>query len=661
MTSEEALTYSAIKLFTLRASETLDGYRLTDADVAAVADICRRLEGNALAIELAASRIDALLPQELAIHLDDRFLLLKRGRKSAVARHRTLDAALDWSYELLSNDERELLQMLSIFAGVFTLDAATGLCGQQVADTLTVIDSLANLVRKSLVSADTSGAHVRYRLMDTTKASMREKVEQSGQLSSLQRRHAEFHCSLLSGSRAELEVLAKAAWLAKYSCTLEDIRKALAWAHSTDGDLEIAISLTVAAVPLWLTLLLPEECNRYVLLALTHCNTATLHSKRNTMILHAANGIATLYASGPMRATYDAWASASELATELNDGKYQQLALWGMAVYHSYSGQADAVSELSERLCRIAIGNGDHSAIVSMKRLLGTALHYTGEQAAAREQLESMLAQYAPPQGHSIMARLQLNQRSAALTTLATVLWLQGYPERAVRMSEEGLREARESANAESLLNAIATAAFPLALNLGDYDTAEALLRELSCHLSKHSQTLWETLRSCLESTLFALRGDVLGPPQLHHAIVKLQAAGYCLHLTSHLGRLASILRKMDQYDAGKIVIDNALKICESGREKWNYAELLRIKGELAEMRNPGLSEQLYRKALGIAINQGTPSWELRAANNLAKLKALQCDRADSVTVLRDAYRKFSEGFETVDLRMARSILDSAG
>lgn len=159
------VVFPAVQLFVERAAESLEGFELNDTDAPVVADICRKLEGIALAIELAATRIDALGARELSALLDDRFRLLKQGRRTAVSRHRTLAATLDWSYELLPEDERIVLRRLAVFAGAFTLESASAVARGTGIAAPEVVQGVANLVEKSLVSADVSGAVAQYRLI----------------------------------------------------------------------------------------------------------------------------------------------------------------------------------------------------------------------------------------------------------------------------------------------------------------------------------------------------------------------------------------------------------------------------------------------------------------------------------------------------------------
>src|SRR5215472_2522327 len=165
-TAAEALGYSAVELFNERATATTDSFVLNDAEVPAVLEICRRLDGVPLALELAAARVDTFGVGELAARLDDRFGVLTSGRRTALPRQQTLRATIDWSYELLPEAERSLLRRLAVFAGGFTLEAAAAVAGGAAID-VPLIDSIANLVAKSLVVFEASTSPTRWRLLET--------------------------------------------------------------------------------------------------------------------------------------------------------------------------------------------------------------------------------------------------------------------------------------------------------------------------------------------------------------------------------------------------------------------------------------------------------------------------------------------------------------
>lgn len=261
LTADDALGYSAIQLFSERARAAVDGFGVADADVPAVLEICRRLDGIPLALELAAARVGVFGLRDLAAHLDDRFHVLTSGRRTALPRHQTLGAVLDWSYQLLPEEERAALRRLSVFAGNFPLEAAAA-----VADpgSFEIVDEIANLVGKSLVAADPRGEVPQYRLLDTTRLYALEKLKSSGQFPRVARSHAEYYLAVFANAEAESESRPQAEWLANYGRHLDNVRAALDWAFSPEGDPHIGVGLTVALVPLWEQLSLLGECRERV-------------------------------------------------------------------------------------------------------------------------------------------------------------------------------------------------------------------------------------------------------------------------------------------------------------------------------------------------------------------------------------------------------------
>src|SRR5256886_6862146 len=208
---EDVFSHSAVRLFVSRARAAEPRYVAERRVAAATAAICRRLDGIPLAIELAAARIVAFGVDGVAALLDDRFRLLAGGSRT-LPRHQTMRATLDWSYELLSESERVILRRLGVFVGAFTLDAATAVTGSVDFPAADVADSVANLVGKSLLSADVGGAIVHYRLLETTRAYAREKLIESAELDRVARRHAEYYRDLFQRAEAEFETRPTAAW-----------------------------------------------------------------------------------------------------------------------------------------------------------------------------------------------------------------------------------------------------------------------------------------------------------------------------------------------------------------------------------------------------------------------------------------------------------------
>ncbi len=267
---ENVLRHGAVALFVARTQAADPHFSPDRQSAAAIAAICRRRDGIPLAIELAAARTATLGMQELSSRLADRFRLLTEGRRRALQRHQTLRATLEWSYELLPDIERVVLRRLSIFAGGFSLEAARAVIASADILASEVVEAVASLVTKSLVIADVSDATVHYRLLETTLAYAREKLNEQGELEQATRRHAEYYRDLCGRAEAEWETRAAAEWLADYGRQIGNVRAALDWSFSQSGDAAIGVALTAAAVPLWFQLSLIDECRGRVEQGLFH-------------------------------------------------------------------------------------------------------------------------------------------------------------------------------------------------------------------------------------------------------------------------------------------------------------------------------------------------------------------------------------------------------
>ena len=656
ITAASALVFPAVQLFVERAAQSLDGFALTDADAPAVADICRRLEGVALAIELAATRIDAFGVWELSKLLNDRFRLLTEGRRTALSRHRSLAAALDWSYEYLSEQERAILRRLAIFAGIFTLDAATMVVSGSGLTAANVIEGVATLVAKSLISADVSHSVVNYRLLDTTRDYVLEKLTESGEHELFLRGHAIYFRSLFERAESEWGNRPIADWFADYSHQIDDLRNALNWAFSPGGDSTIGTALTVAAIPLWMHSSLMEECRKCVDRALANITPGS-RSERDEMKLYTALGAALLYARGPLPETDMVWTKALHLAEHLADSKYQLRILWGLSIYRVYIGEYRAALWFARKFRSIAVAKGDAEDRLSCDRLIATALHYLGNQASARRRLQRVLSHYVQPFQQTHIARFQFDQRVAARSTLANVLWLQGLPDQAMRMAQSALQEARASDHPLSLYNGLGYGTCSVAIYVGDWATADRSLAILLDLLEKHGLTIWNILGNCLRGTLLVKRGELIGLSLLKEALDDLRKARFGLRYASYLGTLAYGHAIAGHVMEGRSVIEEALAWSERSEERWALPELLRIKGELLRMGGSTGAEDVFMHALDWARRQEALSWELRVATSLFQFWQQNGRTQEARQLLSSVYHRFTEGFDTLDLKIARELL----
>jgi predicted ATPase len=243
LTCEDALSFGAIALFAERASLANTRFALTDASVRVVADICRRLDGIPLAIELAAARVKSLSVDQLATMLRERFRLLTGGSRSSLPRQQTLRAMMDWSYELLVQDERAVFRRLGVFAGGFSLDAAQGVCTDLVISDWDVIDLLSSLVEKSLVMAETVDEEQRYRLLESTRAYALERLAEDNDDERVREQHARWFLRWAEQNDAARNSMSWRVWIAKTLIEIDNVRAALDWWLTGNRDVAAAARL----------------------------------------------------------------------------------------------------------------------------------------------------------------------------------------------------------------------------------------------------------------------------------------------------------------------------------------------------------------------------------------------------------------------------------
>jgi predicted ATPase/class 3 adenylate cyclase len=245
----------AVRLFAERAAAVKPNFSVTAGNAAAVATVVRRLDGIALAVELAAARVPAMTPAELARRLERSFAVLAAGPRGAVARHKTLRAAIDWSFQLLNGPEQVLLGRLAVFAGGTTLEAAEAVCGGEGIDPDAVFELLASLVARSLVVAEEHGPESRYRLLETIRQYGEQRLGQSGETERWRARHAGYYAGLLKGVRDHAhDPWAEVFWAVRLSAEEDNLLAAWSWAIGT-GNVDTAFQILAgfAPVEVWST------------------------------------------------------------------------------------------------------------------------------------------------------------------------------------------------------------------------------------------------------------------------------------------------------------------------------------------------------------------------------------------------------------------------
>ncbi|HVI84343.1 MAG TPA: tetratricopeptide repeat protein, partial [bacterium] len=243
--------YEAVRLFAERAASSRPGFRVVEANARAVAEICQRLDGIPLAIELAAARVRALTAEEIAARLDDRFRLLATSAAMILPRHRTLRAAMDWSFALLSEKERMLFRRYAVFAGGWTLEAAEDICSGRGLVRHEVVDVQSRLVDKSLVVAGTRGQDGRYRLLETVRHYSRKRLEESGEAEYIRTRHRDWCLALAERAEPELRGPEQRVWLERLECEHDNLQAALESSWGARGGAGPGLRLAGALCWFW--------------------------------------------------------------------------------------------------------------------------------------------------------------------------------------------------------------------------------------------------------------------------------------------------------------------------------------------------------------------------------------------------------------------------
>ncbi len=656
------LEHSAVQLFMARTRAQHFNFSPTGDDLAAVASICRHLDGIPLAIEFAAARAAALGLPEIASRLNDRFGLLTGGRRTALPRHQTLRAALDWSYELLPQSERWLLRRLAIFPSGFTLDAAIGVMKDTSNAASAVVENMANLVAKSLVTLDGTTTPERWRLLETVRAYALEKLAESGEAQQTARYHAEFFRDLVTMSSRNVQTRAAAENWARCLRETDNVRVALDWAFSSGGDAALGADLTAGYVPVWMQQSLLGECRARVDTALAALDRGAGYDRGTEMMLRAALGMSLTYTRGPVNEARLTWERVFELATDLGDTEYRLQALYGLWLQDILVCEYRAAAKFAQEFQDVAGRDAAATDIPTADRMMALTLHYLGDQAAARVCADRSLSGSVRADRHVDITHYGIDQRVGALVLLSRVLWLQGFPDQAVQAAKASVDEAVTLDHGNSICLAVADGASIIAIMTGNAVDAKHFATMLRQYADKHVLGVWRTYAHALQGRLLMQDGAVSdGAALLKSALDDLHDTPFDIRFQLYLVWLAEV-----QGAAGNIVealgaIDEALTRAERMDERWYFPELLRIRGELLlrsdAVGSAAASSECFAQSLDVARNQGALSWELRTTISFIRSRQDKTAAAELRVMLKSVLARFSEGFGTADLIAARRLL----
>jgi predicted ATPase/DNA-binding winged helix-turn-helix (wHTH) protein len=662
LTASALQSFPATQLFMERALASGARLDLNDADAAIVVGICRKLDGVALAIELAARRVEAYGLQQTAALLDQRLTLLWVGPRTAPPRQKTLQATLDWSYGLLSELERVVLRRLAVFVGHFTMDAALAVVTSATVDQAQVFGAIDSLVAKSMVATRPIGAMMRYRLLDTTRAYAREISVGDAELADLAVRHATYYRRWLEQTGAEWPTFSTGEQRAPHFAALNNVRSALDWCFGANSHVEIGIGLAAAAAPVFLAMSLLTECHRWSERAILALDDAARGTPEE-MHLQAALGVSLMFTRGNSEAARVALNRSLVIAEERGDAPHQLQLLSLLHMFHHRVGDFKTTQHYAQRGSTVAETMAAPAAVALAHSLLGSSLHHTGDLAGARAELEAALKR-GPGHQRTSTIYLDFEHYNYAGVALARTLWLQGYPAQAAERARASVKDAASMDHPVPLSRALVWA-ISVFLWSGDLQSADEHTDRLISHAEAHSLGPYLAVGRGYKGALAVQRGDAKGGVEsLQSCLEVLHAARYELLTTAFNISLAQGLAATGRLAEGIALIDETIGLVEENGDTSYMPELLRVKGSLLlAMPQPATvdAEKHFMQSLDLSRHQGARAWELRTAVDLAALLTDRGQRKSARSLLQPVLARFAEDSDTADVKAAQRLLATLG
>jgi predicted ATPase/DNA-binding winged helix-turn-helix (wHTH) protein len=657
LTAAAVWTFPAAQLFMERA--LAGGARLDvgDAEAPIVARICRKLDGVALAIELAARRVESYGLQQTATLLDQRLTLLWLGSRTAPPRQKTLQATLDWSFGLLTELERVVLRRLAVFVGHFTLDAALEVVTGAALDRSAVLGAMDSLVAKSILATSPLGAMVRYRLLDTTRAYALEIDMEDADATDLSIRHATYFRRWSEQSGKEWSTTSSGIERASHFAGINNVRTALEWSFSPGGNTEVGVRLAAAAVQVFLAMSLLPECHRWsqrAILAFDEAATGGL----DEMHLQAALGFSSSQMYGESSAVSEALNRSLAIAERHGDTAHQAGLLNMEHISHARKGDLKTSLQYARRCGAIAATSDDLAVKALAHAMLGRALQVTGDIAGSRVELDSLMRILS--QSHRGPILLSYDPHYHSYIALARTLWLQGYATQALELARQAV-EASQAMGHPAALALVLAGATTIFLWAGDLDNAQYHTDLSLSYAEANAMGPLVAIGQARKAELAILRGNTkAGVRDLQAMLERIHTVRHEVLTTEFNMALAEGLAAIGRSDESKPLIDQSIRQVEVSGEMFYMPELLRIKGALllaAPEPDVRKVEICFKESLELSRRQGARAWELRTARDFAKFLADHGHTESGRMLLQPVYAGFSEGFETADLKAAEALL----
>jgi len=657
---DELLEFPSVALFIERASAANAALALQTDDMHIIANMCRRLEGMALPIELAAVRAATHGLAATNAHLGECFSLGWSGLRTATPRQQTLRATLDWSFDLLTPAEQLTFARLSVFVGSFSLDAASHIVADATIDAMTALATLDNLVAKGLVVLDYSEGMGTHRLLEMTRAYAKEKLLILGdtEFQSVAFRHSAFYLRLLAhiGPSPE-EVFENASNLANQ---LGSVRSALEWSFGSRGISDIAILLASTSAQVLLHFSLMVECRTWCERAIQMLDQKYSDSATE-LELQASLGLALMFTRGNNPSAESALRRALDIAVQKGDYWNQLRILGRLQIFYERIGDFETSLRWANQAVLVGATIRQPEAIAVAASLVGISQHLLGNQTLARMELEKSLINSLPSE-RSRTIYYGFDHRNRSCIALARNLWLLGYPDQARQRVTQAISEAAE-------LNHPVTHCIALIWALSVYvwtgEISEATTTLESFERLAEANALKPYIAASIGFRgVIALRnGDFdHGVRRITDSLAQLKGMRYELLTTSFHISLSEGLMLSRRYADAMSMVNLAIEFCQQNGDRFALPELFRINANILNLMvgsDPTEVEALLQQSFALSRCQGARSWELRTSMDLAELWLQQGKANDAHNLIREQVRSACEGFDTMDIKRLNLLFEN--
>ncbi|WP_052435742.1 ATP-binding protein [Bradyrhizobium japonicum] len=626
-TANAVLRYPAVQLFARRVAMPAGRAVLTDKEAPFVADICRKLDGIPLAIELAAGQVASLGLENTVDLLVSRLELLRLSHRTAVARHRTLKATLDWSYDLLSDAERIVFRRIAPFVGHFTLDGARSVAGEPGVGVEETFDAVAGLVEKSLIATRIDVAQAQYRLPNTTRAYALAKLEEHDEVDMVFGRHAEYLAGHLETLREALSGLQGSERVAAYSDQLSNVRAALEWSFGPRGDAETAMRLAAASTQVFLQLSLLIECQAWAERAMAGLENPHQYSRR-ALEISASIPLALMHTEGNDQRVQTAFANALDIAIEQGDLAHELKVLSGLFMYSHWTMDIRGASEIAARSRKLALRTGNHDDMALAEAMLAASEHLSGNHLATQLHCEAGLRHLASGPRSRTEPYL-FHYTSFLLVGMARSLLYRGFLDQSLDYARRAREEARRAGNPATLCRSLVLV-LPVFLAMADLSRSDQYISELSELAVAHSLMPYRAIATGLKGQWLLLQDNrVEAIRLLRRALEELHVQRHEMLNMDFTCDLVAALADLGEHGEALTLTVNAIEQQQRAGKLLHMPALFRMKGLVLASRSAEDridAEESLLSAIDWAKRQSANLFELKAATDLAGL-LLEQDR----------------------------------